>query len=91
MVKQDLISTISEETGVPKSTVDKVISSMLSTITEKVRASEEVRLKGFGCFKLVNRAARVARDPVSGASIQLPAKLTAVFKPSVSWKDVKIN
>ncbi|MGZ3901369.1 MAG: HU family DNA-binding protein [Bacteroidia bacterium] len=46
-----------------------------------------VPLEVVGTFNLCHRAPRIARNPRTGESINLPAKVTVHFKPDMEMKD----
>ena len=51
MTKAELISKISEKTGVEKITALSVVESMMNEIKESIESNESVFLRGFGTFK----------------------------------------
>jgi nucleoid DNA-binding protein len=51
-------------------------------IARECEAGERVILRGFGTFKQVTRAARTARNPATGESVDVPAKDVLHFKAS---------
>ena len=65
-----------------KSEVESVLESLLDAISDKLRSSERVDLKGFGSFVVKERKARQGRNPRTGETIMIPAKREAGFKPS---------
>ena len=61
---------------------------MLSTrlIIKTLKKDKKVKLPGLGIFAVKNRKARVGRNPMTGATIQIPAKRVVRFRVA---KDVK--
>jgi DNA-binding protein HU-beta len=55
-------------------------------VTQSLKAGKEVRLVGFGSFVPVKRAAGMARNPRTGASVKRPASVTARFRAGESLK-----
>ncbi|AIL13915.1 hypothetical protein IM40_11320 (plasmid) [Candidatus Paracaedimonas acanthamoebae] len=47
---------------------------------------EEVRLTGFGSFKVNGRAARTGRNPRTGVEIKIAASKVAAFRPGKELK-----
>ena len=69
----------------PELTLDQsadVLNAVLEAIIDSVKAGEAVVLAGFGSFTEKITAARVCRNPSTGAGVQVPAKATIRFKPS---------
>ena len=59
---------------------------MLKTLAK----GEKVQLIGFGTFDVKSRAARVARNPRTGAELKIAASKAPAFKPGKALKD-KVN
>ena len=67
----------------------RVFLESLTTIVEKeVRGGGEVPLKGLGKFKVVQRNARVGRNPQTGEPIDIPAKTVVRFTVAKALKDL---
>jgi DNA-binding protein HU-beta len=83
MNKQDLISFVAQQTGLPLSSAKQAVEATIDGIKSGVKDGENrVALVGFGTFSKVTRAARVGVNPKTKAKIQIPAKPVAKFKPS---------
>lgn len=80
MNKADLISSISEKTGLTKTKSNEVIDAFLSSVTESLSSGEKVTLVGFGTFTTSQRDARKGRNPKTGEVIDIPSKTVARFK-----------
>ena len=62
----ELVERLAAEHGVSKDHTRKIIDSVLAIITDAANAGEEVKLAGFGRFKVADRAARTGRNPATG-------------------------
>ena len=88
MNKATLINVIAEQTGVSKKTTEQVIDVLLETITQRIKAGEEVTLTGFGRFSSRVRTARLGVDPLNPTQkIQMPEVLVPKFKAGKALKD----
>lgn len=87
MTKQELISSISEKTGLKKVESEKALNAVLETISETLKSGEKVQLIGFGTFETRTRAARTGRNPQTGAEIQIPESVLPAFKPGTGLKE----
>jgi len=92
MRKADLVSQISEKTGVPK--VDVLVS--LETFFKEVKSSlsggENVYIRGFGSFIIKRRAKKVGRHIKKNVSIEIPEHYIPSFKAAkVCVDQVKDN
>jgi len=93
MTKTELVAAISEDCGVAKSDVEKVLKSFEDEVQKIVsKGDDKLTLPGFLSFERTRRAARTGRNPQTGETIQVPAsnavkvtagsKLKAVAKAS---------
>jgi DNA-binding protein HU-beta len=78
---------VAEASGVKKGDVDKTLSALVSVITEELIRGEEVRLVGFGTFRVLQRAATEGRNMKTGEPIVIPARYAPKFKPGKQLKD----
>ena len=76
MNKRDLIDAISGRLGDKKSATEAV-NAVLETIQSAVASGDKVAITGFGVFEKSERPARTARNPATGATIQVPKFLGA--------------
>lgn len=87
MNKAELVKAVSEAAKVSQTEVSSVIAALVGVITQKVaQDGDQIMLPGLGTFKQVSKAARVGRNPSTGASIQIAAKKVLVFKVSSGLK-----
>jgi DNA-binding protein HU-beta len=87
MNKQELVDTVAAATGESKTTALKTLEAFIWTITTAVTKGDAVQLIGFGSFSTGARAARVGRNPATGAEIQIPAAKTVKFTAGKAFKD----
>lgn len=79
--KQDLVSRVAQRSGIPSKQADKVVNAFIDTVTESMEKGEEVRITGFGTFKVVQRAPRKGRHPRTGQEMQIPGTVRPTFTP----------
>ena len=85
--KSELIAHIKDETKLSRADAEKVVSVFLDTVTNTLKAGNEVRLLGFGTFAVQESKAREGRNPATGATIQIKASKRPVFKAGKGLKD----
>jgi DNA-binding protein HU-beta len=90
MHRIDLVNALITTTQLEKKAIEKTVDVLLKVFTDTLAAGEEIRMSGFGAFKVAERKARQARNPRTGESIQVPASKTVTFRPSKDLKD-KLN
>ena len=86
MTKADLVNAVAEVTGTKKQAT-AAVEAVFDAIAGAMEKGEEVRLIGFGTFKVSERAAREGKNPQTGAMIKIPAKKVARFIPGKALKD----
>lgn len=81
MTKKEIVRTISEQIGLTqlrtKEIVQKTFDAIVATLVEQRR----IELRNFGVFEVKRRAPRKARNPRTGARVEVPAKFVVTFKP----------
>jgi len=87
MTKSNLIDAIAENAGLSKADATAALEATLEAVTDALTAGEKVALIGFGTFSVSSRAARVGKNPQTGAEIQIPAAQVPKFKPGLKLKE----
>lgn len=86
MNREELIRTTNKETGIPLKRIDEAISIFTDAITAAVAAGNDVKLVGFGSFKVKQRKARRLTNPRTHEPMNVPAKNVVVFEPGVNMR-----
>lgn len=90
MGREDIVLAIMEKhpKDFPtKTAAERSVKAVFDEIQRAVANGESVTLPGFGSFKAVARAARVARNPKTGEELTVPARRVPVFKAGKAFKD----
>ncbi len=87
MNKKQLIERMVEHTDSPKGEAEKHLQAFTATISEALKAGEEVQLPGFGKFYVREQKAREGRNPQSGEKMNIPARKVPAFKAGKSFKE----
>jgi DNA-binding protein HU-beta len=80
MNKADLISQISEESGLTKTQANAALVAFTNAVTNSLKKGEKVTIVDFGTFSVFERAARKARNPRANTEVFVKAKKVAKFK-----------
>lgn len=78
--KSDFIDEIASEANVTKVRARELLDMFQYIITDKVEAGLTVCLDRLGRFKNTVKPARTARNPQTGAKIQIAEKTVLTFK-----------
>jgi DNA-binding protein HU-beta len=87
MNKNELVSVVADKSGLTKGQAGDAVDAMLDAITGVLSGGDEVRLLGFGNFVVANRKATTARNPQTGAIVNVPASKAPKFKPGKALKE----
>ncbi len=80
--RQDLVKRIASDAGISQKQAASALEATLKSIREALQQGNEVRLVGFGSFKVRTSAARKGVNPRNRQqSIQIPAKERVRFSP----------
>lgn len=82
MNKNMLAKEVAVSEKVTLSTAFKTVDGVLRIIAEKLAQGENVQLRGFGSFAVVNKSERKVNDIKTGNPITIPAHKSVRFKPS---------
>lgn len=87
MNKAELVDAVAGKTGESKAATGAAIDAALDTITSALSRGEKVQITGFGTFERRHRAARMGRNPRTGAAVPIAASNVPAFKAGKSLKD----
>ncbi|WP_019027595.1 HU family DNA-binding protein [Colwellia piezophila] len=91
MNKSELVAKIAEGADITKAAAGRALDSLISSITTELANGGDVALVGFGTYKVNDRAARIGRNPQTGAEIQIAAAKVPAFKAGKALKDAVNN
>jgi DNA-binding protein HU-beta len=87
MTKLEVISKISEKTGIDKSDVQLTIENFFHVVQEALLENEIVHFKGFGKFINKKRSKKIARNLSDNTAIVLEAHYVPTLKISKEFID----
>lgn len=88
MTKADIVDIISTSIGLTKVETEAVVNGFMETVIEAMKRGDNIELRGFGSFKVVKRAQRVARNPKTNVEVIVPEQYVPVLKVSKDFKEV---
>lgn len=87
MTKSELVSAMSEKTGLSKKDAAASIDAFVEIISDVLKHGDKLQLVGFGTFEVSERAARTGRNPQTGEDIKIPAAKIPKFKAGAALKN----
>lgn len=85
MTKADIVNSISDKTGIDKTTILNTVEAFMASVKESLSKEENVYLRGFGSFILKNRAQKTARNISKNTTIIIPEHNIPAFKPAKTF------
>ena len=85
LTKSQIVSGVAEATEISKKQAGAVIEALVSLAYKN--AKNGFTVPGLGKLVLVNRKARIGRNPATGEAIKIPAKRVVKFRVAKAAKD----
>lgn len=87
ITRNDLAMKLRDRFGFTAAQASKLIDLVFDEICESLINGEEVKFSGFGTFKILDKSARVARNPKTGESAIVSARRVAAFRPCNEFRE----
>ncbi|MBQ9203450.1 MAG: integration host factor subunit beta [Prevotella sp.] len=88
MTKNDIADELVSQTTFTKSQALNAIDGLMKIASNAFAKGENIYLRGFGTFRVVERKAKTARNIRWGTSVTVPAHHAVKFIPSNELKDL---
>lgn len=87
MNKASIVEAVHQKIGGTKVQAEQAVETMIETIVGTLQKGGEVSVAGLGIFSTKTRAARQARNPRTGETIQVSAMRVPKFRAAKALKD----
>ncbi len=87
MNKSDLVDAVAGRADMSKAEAGRAVDAVLGSVGDALGNGDSVSLVGFGTFSVRHRAARMGRNPQTGASMHIAASKVPGFKAGKALKD----
>lgn len=88
MNKAELVEYIAQTANLSTVQAKAALEAFESGVTKALAEGETVELKGFGTFKIIDRAERNGRNPKTGETLVIAASKVPSFKAGKALKEV---
>ena len=85
LTKSQIAASLAETVGLTKKQAVQTMEALVALAYKN--AKNKFTITGLGKLVLVNRKARMGRNPATGAAIQIPAKRVVRFRVAKAAKD----
>jgi DNA-binding protein HU-beta len=89
MTKSQVVAGVAEAVGITKKQAGAAIETLVCMAYKG--AKNAFTIPGLGKLVLVNRKARMGRNPATGEAIKIPAKRVVKFRVAKACKDAVLN
>ena len=87
MKKAELINAISNESELSKGLSEKALDALAVVLKKQLLDGEALLIPGIGTFSVIQKAARLGRNPKTGETVEIPAKKSVKFKATKTLAD----
>ncbi len=87
MNKTELVEHMAKHAEISKAAAGRALESLMGAVRTTLKKGGTVALVGFGTFAVGKRAARVGRNPKTGAALKIKAAKVPKFRPGKGLKE----
>ena len=87
MTKKEIVKQISERIGLTQLKTKEIVQQTFDAIVDTLLEVGRIELRNFGVFEVKQRKARKARNPRTGARVDVPPKNVVTFKPGKEMEE----
>jgi integration host factor subunit beta len=88
MTRADLTEQIYQAVEMSRKESETVVCAIFDSIVRALRSGDKVEIRGFGTFHTRQRRGRIARNPRTGARVEVPPKRIPFFNPSKDLREL---
>ena len=81
MTKKEIVQHIAERVGLTQVETREVVQATFEALIDAIATDGRIELRDFGVFQVKQRAARTARNPRTGAPVEVPPRRVVKFRP----------
>lgn len=86
ITRMDFADKLRAEFGLTTADAYKMIDVIFDEIEQSLIHGEEVKFAGLGSFKILNKKARMGRNPKTGVPAVISARRVVSFRPSTDFR-----
>ncbi len=88
MTKSEMAEKLAEKINVKKQQAEEIINIFANSIMEALAKGDKVEIRGFGSFRVRERAEKEGRNPKTGEKVIVPAKKVPFFKTGKDFREM---
>ena len=87
ITRNDIAVKLRDKFGFTAAQSGKLVDLIFDEICESLINGEEVKFAGFGTFKILDKSARVGRNPKTGEMAIVTARRVVTFRPCTEFRE----
>ena len=87
MNNKEFISELSQRLNYSNKETTRLVSSVLSIMTQELQDGNTIAIQGFGTFEVKKKLERITVNPATQQRMLIPPKLVLTYKPSITLKE----
>ena len=87
MNNKEFISELSQRLNYSNKETTRLVSSVLSIMTQELQDGKTITIQGFGTFEVKKKLERITVNPATQQRMLIPPKLVLTYKPSITLKE----
>ena len=85
--RTELVEAVAGKAGLDKKQAEAAVAAVTESVVTETKAGNKVAIFGFGTFSPSARAARMGRNPQTGAPVKIAASKGVRFAPASAFKE----
>lgn len=85
--RTELVEAVAGKAGLDRKQSETAVNAVTESIMSETRSGNKVAIFGFGTFSPSARAARMGRNPQTGAPVRIAASKSVRFAPASAFKE----
>ena len=86
--KAQFVDSLAERLDGDRKRAAATLDAVIDTVYAAIARGEKVAITGFGVFERRDRAARTARNPATGATVNVSASRVPAFRPGSEFRQI---
>lgn len=88
MTHKELVAELAKRLELTQTRTSELLEAFTEIMNTSLENGDLVNFQGFGSFETKKKMERISVNPVSKQRFLIPPKITAVYRPSQSLKDL---
>ena len=91
ITKANLVEKVSNRLGLSKAESQNLVENFFEILSKSLESGEDIKISGFGTFKLKKKSTRPGRNPMTGEVIPVSARIIVKFYASSKFKSMVLD